>query len=494
MRITRQCSGRQCGRPGRQRHALAGMTAVLAVFIAAAPAAAQPDPAEADRSSLPVLTLSECVRIALRDSPRLLTAQAEQEVAEEDVKAAWGQFLPDLTLSHTYSKSDRTDFDVDQFGIRRFEVEAVTGEILPFSMQFPTGEVADEKIESSYRDVALSARMNVFEGFGKYSRLGSARSMREAAENNRGWTTELVVQNVAMAYFSLLLYEKLRDVAEETRDQAEQELQRTETYFRLGSAAKSAVLQQRVRLEQTRLDLVIAENQVEQSFANLAYAMNQPLARRFGVDRSVLATDFAVEPLETLYAEALENRLDIERSEHVLEARRGDVTTATSGLWPRLDLFLDYTRYNNESPFKFGAQQSENWRYGYQVSWNFFDRFSTVAGRGRAKAQARMAEYALDQARLDAQLEVRQLYNTMVEAREKAKVSRETIAQAQEELRLASERFRVGAGTALDQITAQVNLASARAEEVRAVVEYLAAEVQLERAVGRFSAFSGPER
>jgi outer membrane protein TolC len=78
----------------------------------------------------------------------------------------------------------------------------------------------------------------------------------------------------------------------------------------------------------------------------------------------------------------------------------------------------------------------------------------------------------------------------MVEARERADVSRETIAQSQEELRLATERFRVGAGTTLDLIRAQNNLASARAEEVRAVVEFMAAKVQLDRAVGRFSEYS----
>ena len=65
------------------------------------------------------------------------------------------------------------------------------------------------------------------------------------------------------------------------------------------------------------------------------------------------------------------------------------------------------------------------------------------------------------------QVEIRQLHNTMVEARERANVSRETITQSEEELRLAQERFRVGAGTTLDIIVAQANLANARAQEVQ---------------------------
>ena len=439
----------------------------------------------------PVLSLRECVLIAVRESPTLQTAAAQRDIFDQDVKTAWGAFLPDLTVGHNYSKADRTDYDVPQFGLGSVPLTDSAGDVLLFPTTVATGEIADEKISSTYRDVNFAARMNIFEGLAKYSRLGSSHSEVDAAEANRLYTTELVIQNVAMAYFRLLLAEELYEVATDTRSLAAKELERTETYFRLGSAAKSDVLQQRVRLQQTKFDAVVVENGVEQAFANLAYAMNQPLAERFAVDRSVLTTEFAIEDLATLYHEALSNRLDLKSDQYRLEARREDVTTATGNLWPRIDLYADWTRYDNQSPFRFGSQESQNWRSGYSVSWNVFDRMQTLARRSTAKASARIAEYNLEQARLDAQLEVRQLYNTMIEAREKTYVSNETVAQAQEEVRLAAERFRVGAGTTLDQINAQNNLASARAEEVRAIVEFLAAEVQMERAVGRFSLYTG---
>ena len=165
--------------------------------------------------------------------------------------------------------------------------------------------------------------------------------------------------------------------------------------------------------------------------------------------------------------------------------------SANAGFWPSLDLFLSYTRTKNESPYRFGAQESDNLGYGYRVNWNIFDRLQTVSGRGQAKARARVAEYGLEQARLDAQLEVRQIYNNLVEARERASLSRETIIQAEEALRLAQERFRVGAGTTLDAITAQVNLAKARGDEVQAICDYLINAAKLDRAVGRAVRYVG---
>ena len=108
----------------------------------------------------------------------------------------------------------------------------------------------------------------------------------------------------------------------------------------------------------------------------------------------------------------------------------------------------------------------------------------TWTGRSQAKANARIAEYELQQAKLNVQVEIRQLHNSLVEARERAHVSQETIIQSEEELRLAQERFRVGAGTTLDIIVAQANLANSRAQEVQAMCDFLIAQT---RCTGRWA-------
>ncbi len=434
----------------------------------------------------PLLNLQQCIDIALEGSLSLAVAEAQREQAGQSVKAAWGSFLPSLNVGHNDQKNHRTDFNVAQYDIQT--VNLLTdqpGLTVPFGLQIPNGQVKDEKTNTRYHSNSASLSLNVFSGFGRYGQLGSAKNSLKAAETSQQYNRALVVQNVASAYFNLLRYERLLEVAKDSRDLAAKELDRSETYFRLGSAAKSDVLQARVRLEQTKLDVLTAQNNVEQSFADLAYAMNRPLASRFEIDRSALDTDFAVGNLDTLYEEALHNRADLESLEYTVRARHKDVVSASSGFWPSLDLFWSYSKYTNESPFRFGAATSDNLSYGYQVSWTLFDRLQTWTQRSQAKASARIAEYNLNQAQLDAQLEIRRLYNSLLEARERTGLSRETIVQAQEELRLAQERFRVGAGTSLDRITAEVNLATARASEIQAICDFLIAQAQLDRAIGR---------
>ncbi|MBK6732925.1 MAG: TolC family protein [bacterium] len=466
-------------------------TAVMGWLVVAALAgvAAAQDQAAAP---VPVLTLDECIRQALAGSPTLQISAQQREIAAQNVRGAKGAFLPNLSLSYNWQKSERTDFDVAQSQAGTYSIPTTDpGISVLFPTQVPSGEIADETVSATYKSLGGRATLNVFDGFAKYGNLRSAKNSLGAADATVGYTRERVVEDVVAAYYNLVRYEKLAEVAREAQEQAARELERTETYFRLGSAAKSDVLQQRVQLGNTKLDVVVAENSIKKGQADLAYAMNLPLQGSFAVDPTVLETDFAVADVTELYAEALRNRLDLQSSELALEARRQDVKAARGSLFPQVDVYGNYGRDNNESPFKFGAQISSSTSYGYAVSWNIFDRLQTYSGISRAKASARIAEYQLEQARLNAQVEIRQLHNALVEARERADVSRETIVQAEEGLRLAQERFRVGAGTALDVIVAQVNLTTARAQEVQAKVDFVIARSSLDRALGRRNAETG---
>jgi outer membrane protein len=436
-------------------------------------------------SDLPVLSLDQCIGLALESNPTIMISHERQDIASQSVTEAYGAFLPDLSLTRDWGKSSRTDFDAPIYAPGAFPMIDSGGDTLWFSTSVPTGATQDETVDSEYGTWGGSVNLNVFNGFSKFSTLNSNKSQLKASEASSGYTRELVIEEVSTAYYNLLRNLRLLQVAIETRDQALQELERTETYFRLGSSAKSDVLQQRVRVENTRLDVVVADNNVKLAFVDLAFSMNRPLASAFGVDKSILTTDYAMESVSELYGEALESRLDINSNEHTLDARNSDVTTATAALYPSVNLFGRYSRSDNESPYKFGSQVSNSTTYGYSINWNIFDRMRTWTGRGKAKANVRIAEYELEQARMNVQVEIRQLHFTQLEASKRAAVSRETIIQSQEELRLAQERFRVGAGTTLDVILAQVNLANSRGQEVQAMCDFLIAKSKMDRAVGR---------
>ena len=320
-------------------HVLAALVLiVLPMASGAAESTSATDPAPPVTGHDQVLTLQQCIDLALEYNPTLLIASERLHIAGKDVSDAWGAFLPDLSLSRNYQKADRTDFDVQTYQpaiIDSIQIrDHFTDDLLTWYSQInvPAG-VEAQTIHTKYKDWNGRATLNVFSGFSKFSSLSSAKHGRAAAEATLGYNRELVVQDVLTAYYNLLRYQKLEDVALEARDRAAKELERTQTYFRLGSAAKSDVLQQKVQLENTKLDAVVAHNNVAKAFADLAFVMNRPLAEQFSVDSSVLDTDFQVEDVSTLYDEALANRLDLHSSEEQVLARRKDITTASGNPW-----------------------------------------------------------------------------------------------------------------------------------------------------------------
>jgi len=461
------------------------LLASVLVLVPAGALAQAPESAEGR-----LLTLRDCVRIAMESSANLRIRQAEYEIADDNVQESWGAFLPDLSFNGSYGKTDRTDYDSEQpiYGTYDQGFETVGGDSVYIPTPYQVGTTtSDVDVHAKSKGFGAAANLNLFDGLANINQLKSSKAYREAALLNEGYTREEVIQRVAVAYYNVLRYTQLQEVAEETRDEAAALLERTETYFRLGSAAKSEVLQQRVRLEQTRYDLVVAENAVEMAVADLAFAMNQPLAARVEIDTSPLQTEMVLEDVNVLYSEALGNRLDLQSSQYSVEAAEHSASAASGNFWPRIDVYGRYQKSFDESPYKFGAQTSDYLSYGAQANWQVFNRFQNFTNRSKAKAQARIAEYNHEQSELNAQIEVRQYHNAMRASIEKHKVATETISQAEEEVRLAQERFRVGAGTQLDRINAEVSLASARAEEVQAMCDYLIARAQLWRATGRYS-------
>ena len=161
------------------------------------------------------------------------------------------------------------------------------------------------------------------------------------------------------------------------------------------------------------------------------------------------------------------------------------VWAARGSLWPSLDFQYSVSQTKSSSQFRFGSSKNRNRSWSFSTSWNIWDRYLNYAGIGQARANARIAGYNRRQAELDAVREIRTFVNAIEEAGERLAVSRENVARSQEDLRLAQEKFRVGAGTILDTITAESDLTATKANEVQAIVDYLIGRANLARATGR---------
>jgi outer membrane protein TolC len=181
-----------------------------------------------------------------------------------------------------------------------------------------------------------------------------------------------------------------------------------------------------------------------------------------------------------------EHRSDLLASRQRIDAAESGLSVAEKARYPSLTASFSYSW--NDRAFPQDGELFEKdyvWSLGVFLDWNIFDRLQSKSNIQEAKARHRIAEYDLQQAKIDAVLDVQQIMLNLEQATQRLALAEETVAAAEENQRLAEERYRVGAGTILETIQSNASLVSAQAQLIDARVDYLINRADLQRATGR---------
>lgn len=412
-----------------------------------------------------VLRLSECIAIAHRSNPDVAIAGETFKKAESNLLSSWGSLLPDFSagfyMGHRY------------YG--------------PSSVQYDASGRPVMSNGFDYEDFnfSMSSSITLFDGGGNVNRIRAAAASRDAAREGLAYRRSVIAAEVIRAYYNVVRARMLRSVAEESTDLANRNLERTDALLAVGSATKADVLKARVRHSNTRLSVIEATNALELAREDLAVLLRLDDARSIEVD-TLLVIEFREPDPAAEIAFAREHRPDLRGLACNVRAARSQVAAARSGWMPSLGASFQYNWNDRTMAENLNFFDNEYaWGVAGYLNVNLFDRFQTSAGVRSARADQRIAEHTYDKAKLEAEKQIRQLSLTMIQAREREQVAAETVEQAREDLRLAEERYRVGAGTMLETIDAQVALTQAKADVIRAKCDYLIAQADLAVATGR---------
>jgi outer membrane protein TolC len=412
-----------------------------------------------------VLSLEECVVLALENNPDIGVADELVKMEGNNLLASYGGLLPNFNLQFALGHQF--------YGPTTVAVDAQGRQIQQQGSDF----------ENYY--FSMSSSINLFDGGRSINNIRSSMRSRDAARQDLRYSKDLVTAQVIRAYYNLVRYKRLTIVAEESMEQARQNLERSEALLEVGSATRADVLKARVLHSNTKLTLVQARNAVDLARVDLATVLNIEPGREVDVDTSLVIEK--IDPdITSEISYGLANRADLKSRDISLKAADADIASAKSGWIPQIGANFNYGWSDRQPPDNLNFFQNEyTWSLSAYVSYNLFDRFATSSDVGRAKANRRIAEYNLEKARLEATREIEGIVLNMREAWERMSVATETVEQAQEDVRLAEERYRVGAGTMLETIDAQVALTQAKADVIQAKCDYLIAVADLKRATGK---------
>jgi len=400
------------------------------------------------------VTLQEAVRRALDVQPLMVQARGDQRNAGAGERSAWGAFLPTIGTNASATRSSGERFDPAS------------------TLRLPPGY--------AYTG-GLSASLVLFDGFSRFANLRAASASQDAAAAGFVNQRYQVTATTAQIFFTALANEELVRVAQAQVERAKAELQTAVNKFQAGAATRSDTLTATVDLGNALLTLL-------QTQANLATAQAN-LGRQVGVDQLVRAVPDSAFPAlpdtTTLRASALQTAPLIRQAEAQASATGAQVWNARSQYWPTVTLSYSNSRTgvsSPELPLFSNYFETFSWRFG--LSWTIFNGF----GREQAQVSAGVThDVALAQA-ADARRQVNAQYTQQVAGLftgwAQIAIAGANVAAATEAVRVQQERYRLGAGTLLDLLTAHANLTQAQVSQVQSRYNYLIARAQLEAIVG----------
>lgn len=424
-----------------------------------------------------VMTLNECIEFALENNSTLKMTQFNFEVARKDELGSYQNILPTVSAST---------------GTGRIEVgpsEYLSNE--PVGIDPETGNVIYEqrtrKIQKQFRqssNASITASQPIFDGGIWWNSIRKAKMDKQSAEFNLQGQTNNIILQVQQAYFDLNKQIKLLEVNELAVNRSMDQLDRIEKMYELGARSQLDVFQARVTLGNDRINLISQQNIVEQAKKYLNMVMGRdPFAPLNIVSEISLGS--GLDDLETLINEAIENQPNLKKIESDIRSSELTVSMAKGMNFPRLSAYVNYDRFH-EDIIKVFSDFGKNYqtRYGISLNFNIFNGFSDYINVQKAEINRRYLLESREEYKRSLVSEIHQHYMDYKSYQDIIQINKLNLEAAQEELRLAQERYQIGAGTFLEIREAQVNLT--RAEQTLIAAQFNARIIlaQLDYALG----------
>ena len=406
-------------------------------------------------------TLQEAWELALQRDHALAAVRSQAEAADLDAQAARAQRWPTVAVSGSYARLDDSPaFDFSWTGLPMTSPELFE----------------DDEVIVGAASVTIPL----------YTSGRVASSIAAAAARGRGAGAQVTAAvsdlklAVADAYVDVLRTRKALEVAQSSVRSLESLAHDAASMFERELVPKNDALAAQVALANARQNELRVANAAEIALANYNRRLGQPMQRAVDLAEALATPAGVADSLETLTEQALERRPELTMLDAHADAYAQLARTERARTLPQFALSAGYHYLEN----RFLDDETVGVA-GIGVQWALFDGGQT---RKRAAALERTRK-ATQQQRAEAaslvELQVREYWLGVREARERVRVTAEAAAQAEESLRIARERYGAGLGTHTQTLEAETLRVQALGNRDDARLDERLAELRLLRAAGR---------
>lgn len=488
-----------------------GLPAFFALFLHSGPLAAQ-DPVPRD------LSLEDAVRIAIGNSPLLQADLNNREVADWNIRSAYAALVPSARASSSMSWQGSGE---QQFG-------SVTLSQLGFTNQ-PSYYFSSYNLGLSY---TLDGRILMA--------VPQARADKRTQIAQGEASEAQTIFQVTQAYLEVLRQKEALTVAQQELERARGNLRLARGQVEVGSGTPMDVRQAEVAVGRARVNVLTSENGVRTGKFRLMQQMGMDPRDDFSLASSfqIREPGWAEEDLMDL---ALENNPQLRGLRSAVETRSYSTRMAKAAYLPTVSFsagFSGFTREASEPGFLVAQAQSsslsqirqcqalnelyrrladplptqdcsmylftetdrrailesnDNFPFGFSrnppsasmtISLPIFQGLS----RQRDLETARIAEedtrFQVRDQEIRLKADLASNLSTLRTAYEAALIEEQNQVWADEQLRLAQERYRLGGATFLELVEAETVKAQADRDRIAAIFVYHDALASLEALVG----------
>jgi outer membrane protein TolC len=425
---------------------------VLATTTAVAPA----------DTSVHRLGLSAVVELAERNAPAVIHALGQVRSTSASVRAAYGAFLPSLSLN---ASSNR------QLPAQPGRTQVVNGQVVILSSE-----------PWSY-NTGLNASVALFSGGARIFELQQAHALANVA-------TVDVVQQKAIAglaakqqFFNVLASLEAQAAAQALLDLAKQQLAMSVVHLKAHTVTRSDSLRSEILVHNAELDLTSARTARLQAEASLTRLVGAEYLVTAAPDDSLDTATLSVDDA-TLHDLALDGP-SVHQAQSQLEAAKAAARLSWAGYLPSVTASYSRTGNGASSAFDMSGQSlAYSGALRLAVSLPVFDQFQRSTQTTAANAALDDAQAELRDARLAALESLTSSLGSYRSATERVATQTATLEAAEEDLREHQEQYKVGTSTLLDVLNSQATLLQAQRDLIQARYDRRIAKAQLEALTG----------
>ena len=380
------------------------------------------------------LNVDECVRIALENKPSLKRAEQDVTIARLNRASTGALMLPSVNANNSFSETTY-------------------------------GNSSSESTERYSGGLSLS--QSLFNFGSKINTLKQSDNTYNTAKQQKRQAKSRVILDVYTYYYQYLKNSELFDIAGKDLELSKKQLDLVENQYNLGAVSKTDYLKASVRYGTAKSNFLSRELSKKNSEKSLRHSMgllNSDI--QINIEKKVNFT-LEIPSFDEAYSLMLVNSPDLNILDNQIRGAQINVKKAWSSSLPSINMSVGMNASSSDQLTRSYFDDNYIKSANITLSIPIFSGFRNKNSIQISKLQLDQAETRFMGGTNSAKVSLYALINSLNNYKEIIPIQEEVLISAEEDLKLAQQKYELGSASILELLDAQLALIQASSTLVR---------------------------